>query len=143
MNKLMKIKHRGFGGMYFITTCFIGVVIMFITFRLSWASNVASMANNLSYIASINTSVKNYVNKVEPYTSVRNPSVVNKADGVKYSTLEDVRTMFKEAKIASVMPSSVTVTWSGKETVVKVGSFKDVLGQTITPEAQQSVIELN
>lgn len=142
MNKFMKIKHRGFGGLYFLTSTFLAAVILFFTFRLSWASNVASISNNLAYIASINTSVKNYVNKVDPYTSQVNPTVVNKSDGVAYSTLKDMQDMLKESKIASEVPNNVTVTWTGKQTVVKFGSFKDILGQEITPETQQSVIEI-
>lgn len=142
MKKFMKVKHTGFGGIYFLTSAFIAAVIMFLTFRLSWASNVASISSNLAYIASINTSVKNYVNKVDPYTSQTNPTVVNKSDGVTYSTLEDMKDMLRESKIAATMPSTVTVTWTGKQTVVKVGTFKDILGQDITPEVQQSIIEI-
>lgn len=142
MNKLLKIKHRGFGGLYFLTSTFLAAVILFVSFRLAWISNVSSMASNFAYIASVNTSVKNYVNKVQPYSEQVNPTVINKSDGVAYSTLKDMQNMLKESKIASVVPKNVTVSWNGKQTVVKFGSFKDILGQEITPETQQSVIEV-
>lgn len=139
MKKIFLQDQKGVGGLFFIFTSIAGALIMTVSLNLSWSSQAVAMADNLSYIVSINTAVHSYTSREEPFYGT-NP-VIKRTDGSFYSPLDDFNSMIISLGIASEPASSVFVEWDGKESFVQVGSFKTKLGNTVTPHRQSSAIE--
>lgn len=137
-NKL-KEEHNAMGGLYFISVNILMAFILVISLHLSWSSQAVSMADNLSYLVSINCTVHNYVGKQPAYNKT-NP-VISKQGSGNYNPLADFNKMASDAGIAKEPASEIKVSWDGKRTTVQVGSFKTSLGDNVRPHVQNSTIE--
>lgn len=131
--------HKGVGGLYFVTTSIICSMIMTISLQLSWDSQVVSMADNLAYITSINTTVSSYVNKMDPY-EVTNPVIYLNSGGT-YEPLKDFNQMLKDSGISTEGSSYCQVKWTGRKTYIQFGPFKTSLNTEVAPHRQESIIE--
>lgn len=132
-------QHKGVGGLYFIFSNIVAAVIMTTSLQLSWDSQVVAMADNLSYITSINTSAYSYISNVAPF-NLANPSIPTKSGGT-YKPLDDFNTMLEYAGISADGASSVRVTWDGNKATVQFGAVETTIGTTIYPHQQESNIE--
>ena len=132
-------KHKGIGGLYFMTTNIICALIMVIALQLSWDSQAVSMADNLSYIVSINTTVHSYVGNIPAFEKT-NPTIAIK-NGGNYNPLADFNKMIKQSGISANGASQCKVKWTGSKAYVQIGSFKTSLGTEVRPHQQESVIE--
>lgn len=139
--EILTKKHKGIGGLYFITTSIICAAIMTISFQLSWDSQVVAMANNLAYITSINATVNYYVNDIESFESYNPSTQLN--NGENYSPLKEFNKMLKDAGLSQNGSSTCRVKWDGKETKIKFGEFKTSLNTYVKPHQQESIIEKN
>lgn len=139
MKNIFLSKHKGAGGLYFITVNIICSMIMLICLKLSWSSQVVAMADNLAYIASVNTTVTSYVSNVNSFTST-NPNIPNKKGGY-YNPLNDFNTMLKESGLSQTGTATCEVTWTGNKTYIQFGEFETSLGTIVRPHRQESIIE--
>lgn len=133
-------KHSGYGGLYFVTTNIICAFILTISLQMSWMSQAVAMADNLSYIVAINTTVHNYISNVPSYTNVVNPSVPIRTGG-NYLPLNDFNKMLQQTGLSTSGTSSCTVSWNGRATTVQMESFRTILGTYVKPHKQNAVIE--
>lgn len=134
----LKEKHKGIGGLYFITTNIICSFIMVIALQLSWNSQVVAMADNLLYIASINHTVNNYIANTEPYDE---QTYYPSENSDTYNPLNDFNNMLKSAGLSKDGASECKVKWTGTKTYIQVSKFTTSLGTEVRPHQQESTIE--
>lgn len=139
MRNLLKSQHKGIGGLYFITVNIICSLIMVIALKLSWDSQAVAMADNLAYIASINTTVHSYIGNLGQY-QLTNPSIPIKSGGT-YNPLADFNEMLKKSGISASGTTSCEVVWTGNKTYIQFGEFTTSLSTKVRPHRQESVIE--
>lgn len=139
MPKIFLQQHKGIGGLYFTFTSIISAVIMTLSLQLSWDSQAVAIADNLAYIASVNTTVNSYIANVPAYDSV-NPSIPLKSGG-NYEPLRDFNEMIVNAGISPTGASVCDVKWTGSGAYIKMGEFETTLGTKVRPHQQESVIE--
>lgn len=142
MKEIMLQEHKGIGGLYFLTTNLICAVIMSLSLQLSWSSQVVAIADNLAYIACINTTVHNYIGHVDSYDEI-NPSINVIATNSTYRTLDDFNRMINSAGISTSDSARCRVVWDdhSHQTRIQFSSFDTILGQKVKPHEQYSVIE--
>ena len=139
IKEILMESHSGIGGLYFVSVNILMAFILVISLHLSWSSQAIAMADNLSYLVSINCTVHNYVNKTPVYDRT-NPTLPT-ANGGNYNPLSDFNQMARDAGILKENSTSIRVSWDGTQTSVQVGEFKTVLGDGIIPHLQNSTIE--
>lgn len=142
MKKIMTEEHSGMGGLYFLITNFVCAVIMTLSLQLSWQSQVISMADNLAYIACINTTIHNYIGNKDSYDAI-NPSIYVAARDGNYSPLADFNNMITSSGIATTSSPKCRVVWDKdeKRTRILFESFSTILGSKVTPHEQDATIE--
>ena len=142
MKKIMYKEHNGYGGIYFMTISILCALLTIVILRLSWASQVIAMADNIAYITCINTAANSYTYNLESFDST-NPVLKSKS-GDKYDPLKDFNSMMSSAGIKASAPTQCHVTWNKntKKASLQIGTFKtSTFKMNITPHLQNSIIE--
>ena len=137
-------EHNGYGGIYFMTISIICALLTIVILRLSWASQVIAMADNIAYITCINTAANSYTYNLDSYNST-NP-VLTSRSGDQYNPLSDFNSMMSSAGIKGSAPTECKVIWdkSNKKLSLQIGTFKtSSFNMDITPHVQNAIIENN
>jgi len=147
MKKLLQEEHGGIGGLYFFIVNYAMAVILIIALRLSWTSQAVAMADNLAYIAAINTNISYYMANYPTQNQVHNPNILCQ-DGSTYSPLTDFNNMlamsgFKRADGTNATSSDCNIIYNAVDNSVRIqfGEIDTILGIKIKPHEQQTVIE--
>lgn len=143
MKNILNKKHKGIGGLYFITTNIICAAIMVLALKLSWDSQVIAMSDNLSYIVSINTTVNCYIGNIDPFEKEikETDSPIKLKSGKGYNPLSDFNNMLKESGLSQNGASRCKIKWTGNKTYIQIGEFETSLQTKVRPHQQESVIE--
>lgn len=142
-------KHKGFGGMVFLSVTMLALVIMFLTLRLSAASTSEGMANQMAFFEAQRVANQLYLGGSSsnsgttkygtPITDGQNPVDVS-AEWNSILMPTDANN-FKIAK--SVDSNTYTYSWNSntKSLSLQLPSFKNFMGDTIKPKEQHVIVE--
>lgn len=140
MKNLLNKRHKGVGGLVFITSSAIAAFIMAQVVSLSWGSSAIAIADNYAHIVALNTANKAYISNTQPFSGT-NPVIADNSRGANYSPLDDFNQMVRATRIAVQPAEKVSVTWTGRKATVQVGEFQTRLGLWVTPHKKVTAIE--
>ena len=140
MKNILKTKHAGVGGMFFLTIVSICVFCMTFSINISRTSTVIAISDNISNL--IATKVAIYCHNTTQskfFQESENPSIKT-ADGFYYP-LADFKNIANNYGFLSLAPSTCSVSFTpgiNDAATVSIGSFICDWGEKITPHTQTS-----
>ena len=148
MKNILKEEHKAIGGLYFLTTNYLMALILTLSLQYSWLSQSVAIADNLAYIAAVNTNITYYLNN-SSYQDSHNPSITVQSDRSIYNPLNDFNNMIQSCGIAKDINGNTSFSSdchviynpATRSTRIQFAPFDTILGITVTPHEQQAIIE--
>lgn len=138
--KCFTSKRRGAGGVFFITSCTLAIIMMITLTNMSRISTIKAISDNLAHVVTTKSAIYSYNNGIDTMNASGTSTIAGSGN---YSPVSDFNKMAKEYGIMSGSVTNSRMRWNKntKTFELELGNFRSINNNIIRPEPQTAIIE--